>query len=157
MSRNTKFNVKLISRRWYTDLMQASNYTIIESTDSTEFNTNEEMNQLISIHDPDIYRASVHISIIQKQEYVYGFSVAKSRLKFVLENGLVDEFVGLVEEFIKDHTGIDINKQMTIDVIRIKNPKKLKHKGYPKIAKSVQSVQDLNTRSLNERQNSNTK
>ncbi|CAG8732858.1 19778_t:CDS:2, partial [Racocetra fulgida] len=65
----------------------------------------------------------------------------------------IDEFVELIEKFIENNTGVDINKQMTIDVTRIENLKKLKHKGRPKIPKPTPSVQDLNAGQLNEKQN----
>ncbi|CAG8470644.1 6822_t:CDS:1, partial [Dentiscutata erythropus] len=114
---------------------------------------NKQMNQLISIRGSDTYQASIHTSITQKQEYIYSFGVAKSKLKFALANGLVDEFVELIEEFIENNTGVDINKRMTINVTRIKNLKKLKHKECPKILKPIPSIQDLNTEQLNEKQN----
>ncbi|CAG8565017.1 3468_t:CDS:2, partial [Cetraspora pellucida] len=125
------------------------------STDNVEFDENKEMNQLISICGPNTYQASVHTSITQKQEYAYGFGVAKSGLKFALENKLVDEFVKLIERFIGNHTGVDVNNRMTIDVTRIENPKRLKHKGCSKMQKSSENVQDLTARNLNERQNLN--
>ncbi|CAG8715164.1 9187_t:CDS:2 [Cetraspora pellucida] len=55
--------------------MQALNYSVIEGIDNVEFDENEEMNQLISIHEPDMYQASIHTSITQKQKYVYGFGL----------------------------------------------------------------------------------
>ncbi|RIB27241.1 hypothetical protein C2G38_2029558 [Gigaspora rosea] len=157
MSRNAKFDIKLISKRWYTDSMQASDYSMIEGTAIEEIDSNEQMNQLISIRGSNAYQASIHTSITQKQEYAYGFGVAKSGLKFALDNGLVDEFAELIEKFIENHTDVDANNRMTIEVTRIENPKKLKHKGRPKILKSTQIVQDLNAENLNERQNLNTK
>ncbi|CAG8632366.1 18965_t:CDS:1, partial [Racocetra fulgida] len=72
--------------------MQASNFSIILGTTAMEFDTNKEINQVVSIHGPDAYRASIYISIIQKQEYAHSFGIAKSGLKFALENGLVNEF-----------------------------------------------------------------
>ncbi|CAG8826717.1 2368_t:CDS:2, partial [Gigaspora margarita] len=42
--------------------------------------------------------------ITQKQEYAHSFGIAKSGLKVAIENGLVNEFVGLVTRFIKHHT-----------------------------------------------------
>ncbi|CAG8646258.1 14727_t:CDS:2 [Dentiscutata erythropus] len=42
----------------------------------------------------------------------------------------IDKFVELIEEFIENNTGVDINKQMIIDVTRIENLKKLKHKRF---------------------------
>ncbi|CAG8741864.1 3785_t:CDS:2, partial [Cetraspora pellucida] len=115
------------------------NYSVIEGTDNVEFDENEEMNQLISICGPDTYQASIHTSITQKQEYAYGFGVAKSGLKFALENKLVDEFVKLIERFIGNYTGVDVNNQMTIDVTCIENPKRLKHKGRSKMQKSSEN------------------
>ncbi|CAG8842871.1 43909_t:CDS:2, partial [Gigaspora margarita] len=76
---------------------------------------------------------------VEMNQYAHGFGVAKSRLKFALENGLVNEFVGLISRFIENLTGIE-------------NLKKLKHKRHSKIPKStsqgtLQDVkQDLNTR-----------
>ncbi|CAG8688445.1 6898_t:CDS:2, partial [Racocetra fulgida] len=109
--------------------MQAADYSVITDTSVVECDANEETNQIISIRGPDMYKASIYKSIIQKQEYAHGFGVAKSGLKFALENGLVDEFVGLITRFIENHTGIDTNERITVDVTQIKNPKKLKHKG----------------------------
>ncbi|CAG8610910.1 11480_t:CDS:2 [Ambispora gerdemannii] len=60
MSRNAKFDIKLTSKRWYTDPMQASDYSVITGTTTAEFDTNEEMNLVISIHKHDTYRASIH-------------------------------------------------------------------------------------------------
>ncbi|CAG8508493.1 3884_t:CDS:2 [Racocetra persica] len=118
------------------------------SISAVEFDTYEEINQVISIRGPDTYRASIYNNIKQNQEYAYGFGVAKSRLKFALENGLVDEFVGLIIRFIENHTGVDTNKRMTVDITQIENPKKLKHKGRPKLPKPAQqNNQDLKTRS----------
>ncbi|RIB18752.1 hypothetical protein C2G38_2036645 [Gigaspora rosea] len=104
-------------------------------TSAMEFDLNEEINQVISICEPDTYRASIHNNIILKQEYAYGFGVAKSMLKFVLESGLVNEFVELITGFIENYTGIDTNKKMIVKVTQIENPKKLKHKGRLKLPK----------------------
>ncbi|CAG8540844.1 24060_t:CDS:2 [Dentiscutata erythropus] len=147
VSHNAKFDIKLISKHWYTDSMQASNYSVIPDTSYMEYDTNEEINQVISIHEPDIYRASIHNNITQKQDYAYGFGIAKSELKFALENVLVNEFVGLITRFIENHTGVDTNKRMTVDITQIENPKKLKYKGHPKLPKPVQqsNIQNLNT------------
>ncbi|CAG8788046.1 1584_t:CDS:2, partial [Dentiscutata erythropus] len=78
---------------------------------------------------PDIYQASIYTSITQKQKYAYGFGMAKDKLKFALDN------------------------RITINITRIKNLKKLKHKEYSKILKPIPSVQDLNTGQLNKKQN----
>ncbi|CAG8795031.1 27746_t:CDS:2, partial [Racocetra persica] len=122
VSRNAKFDIKLISKRWYTDPMQASDYSVILGISAVEFDTYEEINQVISI--------------------------PKSGLKFALENRLVDEFVGLITRFIENYTGVDTNERMTVDVTQIENPKKLKHKGHPKLPKPAQqNDQDLKTRS----------
>ncbi|CAG8797722.1 15042_t:CDS:2 [Gigaspora margarita] len=64
---------------------------------------------------------------------------AKNGLKFAFDNGLVNKFAELIEKFIENHTNIDVNNQMTIEVTRIENPKKLKHKGCLKISKSMPS------------------
>ncbi|CAG8716239.1 25053_t:CDS:2 [Gigaspora margarita] len=109
---NIHFDVKLISKHWYTDLIQASNYSIIEGA---------------AIKELDLYEQTNY------------FGIAKSGLKFALNNGLVDEFAGLIEKFIENYTNIDANNQMTIEVTRIENSKKLKHKGHPKISKSIPS------------------
>ncbi|CAG8695496.1 12331_t:CDS:2, partial [Gigaspora rosea] len=61
------------------------------NTSAMEFDLNEEINQVISICES-----------------------AKSRLKFALESGLVNEFVELITEFIKNYTGVDTNKRMTV-------------------------------------------
>ncbi|CAG8683676.1 22444_t:CDS:2, partial [Gigaspora rosea] len=47
-------------------------------TSAMEFDSNKEINQVISIHEPNMYRASIHNNIILKQEYVHGFGIAKS-------------------------------------------------------------------------------
>ncbi|CAG8553362.1 21565_t:CDS:2 [Cetraspora pellucida] len=117
ISRNAKFDIKLISKCWYTDLMQASDYSMIEGIVIEKIDSNKQINQLISIHGPNIYQASIHTSIIQKQEYAYDF-----------------------EKFIENHTDIDANNRMTIEVTQIENSKKLKHKGHPKILKSTQII-----------------
>ncbi|CAG8726356.1 25306_t:CDS:2 [Gigaspora margarita] len=155
MSRNAKFDIKLISKHWYTESMQASDYSVITSTAASEFNTYEEMNQdtyeevnhVISIHGSNTYRARIHTSIVQKQEYVHGFGIAKNGLKFALENSLVNEFIGLIVRFI-GHTGVDTTERMMVDVNKIENPKKLKHKGRPKLTGPMQqsAFQDLDTR-----------
>ncbi|CAG8820843.1 35076_t:CDS:2, partial [Gigaspora margarita] len=157
MSHNMKFDVKLISNRWYTDLMQVSDYSIIEGMAIEEINSNEQINQLISICGPNTYQASIHTSITQKQEYAYSFGVAKSELKFALDNRLVDEFAELIEKFIENHTDANVNNQIMIEVTRIENPKKLKYKECPKILKSTPIVQNLNAKNLNKKQNLNTK
>ncbi|CAG8473319.1 8956_t:CDS:2 [Racocetra fulgida] len=144
MSHNAKFDINLISKHWYINPMQASNFSIILGTIAMEFDTNEEINQVIYIHGPDANRASIYASIKQKQEYAHGFGVAKSRLKFALENGLVNKFVGLIARFIENHSGVAINERITVDITQIENPKKLKHKGCPKLVNSTQ--QKLNSR-----------
>ncbi|CAG8821162.1 2732_t:CDS:1, partial [Dentiscutata erythropus] len=75
-------------------------------------------------------------------------------LKFALENGLINEFVELIVKFIENHSGVITNKHVTVNITQIKNPKKLKHKGRPKLFNSIQSIlQDLNTtQNLNSRQ-----
>ncbi|CAG8697807.1 1239_t:CDS:2 [Dentiscutata erythropus] len=97
MSRNAKFDVKLIFKHWYTDPMQASDYSMIEGTAIEELDSNEQINQLISIRGPDAYQAT------------------KSGLKFALDNGLVDEFAGLIEKFTENHTDVDVNNRMIIE------------------------------------------
>ncbi|CAG8792699.1 18267_t:CDS:2, partial [Gigaspora margarita] len=147
ISHNAKFDIKLISKHWYTDPIQAFDYSVILDTSTIEFNTNEERNQVISIREPDTYRASIHNNITQKQEYVHGFGIAKNGLKFALESGLVNKFVELITGFIKNHTGIDTNKRITVKVTQIENPKKLKNKEHLKLPKPAQqSDQDLNTK-----------
>ncbi|CAG8849096.1 17867_t:CDS:2, partial [Gigaspora margarita] len=91
MSCDAKFDIKLISKCWYTDPMQASNYSIITGTAAAEFDTVEFGTK--------------------KQEYAYSFGVAKSGLKFTLENGLVNEFVGLIVKFIDSHSGVATSEQ----------------------------------------------
>ncbi|CAG8611293.1 13367_t:CDS:2 [Dentiscutata erythropus] len=100
------------------NMVNPSDYFMIEGTAVEELDSNEQINQLISIRGPDAYQASIHTSITRKQEYAY-----------------VDEFAGLIEKFIENHTDVDVNNRMMIEVTRIKNPKKLKHKGCPKIPK----------------------
>ncbi|CAG8821564.1 10667_t:CDS:2, partial [Dentiscutata erythropus] len=90
-----EFDIKLISNCWYIDPIQISNCSIITGTDTAdiiEFDTKEEMNQVIAIHKPNIYQASIYACVTQKQEYAHGFGIAKSGLKFALENGLINEF-----------------------------------------------------------------
>ncbi|CAG8842130.1 39240_t:CDS:1, partial [Gigaspora margarita] len=137
MSRNMKFDVKLISKHWYTNPMQVSDYSMIKGTAIEEIDSNKQMNQLISIRGPNAYQASIHTSITQKQEYAYSFGIAKSGLKFVFDNELVDEFAELIKKFIENYTDVDINNQMIIEITSIENPKKLKHKGCSKILKST--------------------
>ncbi|CAG8852730.1 6478_t:CDS:2, partial [Gigaspora margarita] len=79
-------------------------YSVISDTSTVEFNINKEINQVISICGPDMYRASIHYNITQKQEYAHSFGIAKSGLKFALESGLVNEFVELITGFIENHT-----------------------------------------------------
>ncbi|CAG8776163.1 7543_t:CDS:1, partial [Racocetra fulgida] len=78
---------------------------------TVEQDTITEINQVTSIHRPDIIQPSIRTAITQKQEYVHGFGIAKSGLKFAVENELVDEFIGLITRFIENHTGVDTNKQ----------------------------------------------
>ncbi|CAG8621247.1 3411_t:CDS:2 [Dentiscutata erythropus] len=59
-----------------------------------------------------MYEARIYTSIVQKQEYIHGFGIAKSELKFVLENSLVNEFVELIVRFIESYTGVDTTKQI---------------------------------------------
>ncbi|CAG8679524.1 2353_t:CDS:1 [Cetraspora pellucida] len=128
--------------------MQASDYSVIPNTSAVEFNIYKEINQVISICKPNTYKASIHNNIKQNQEYAHSFGVIKSELKFALKNRLVNEFVGLITRFIENHTGIDTNERMTVDVTQIENPKKLKHKEHPKLPKPAQqNDQDLKTRS----------
>ncbi|CAG8533930.1 5561_t:CDS:2, partial [Cetraspora pellucida] len=93
-----------------------SNYSIIAGIAAIEFETNKEMNQVISI--------------------------SKSRLKFALKNRLINEFIRLITRFIKDHSGVATNKCMTVDIFQIENSKKLKHKGHPRLHQNT--LQDLN-------------
>ncbi|CAG8640818.1 22693_t:CDS:2, partial [Gigaspora margarita] len=136
--------------------IQASDYSVITVTTVLEFDTYEkinqdmygEVNQVISIRGFDMFQARIHTSIVQKQEYAHGFGFAKSGLKFVLENGLVNEFIELIVRFIEGHTGVDTTEQMIVDINKIKNPKKLKHKEWPKLMGPMQqsAFQDLDTR-----------
>ncbi|CAG8838199.1 8998_t:CDS:2, partial [Gigaspora margarita] len=57
----------------------------------------------------------------KKQEYAYSFGVAKSILKFALENELVNEFVRLIVKFIDNHSGIATNKLRREDKMEAKN------------------------------------
>ncbi|CAG8754442.1 20494_t:CDS:2, partial [Gigaspora margarita] len=90
MSHNVKFDIKFISKRWYTDPIQASDYSLIEGMAIEKLDSNEQINQLILICGSDTYQASIYTSITQKQEYAYGFSIAKSGLKFAFNNELQD-------------------------------------------------------------------
>ncbi|CAG8709219.1 15212_t:CDS:1, partial [Cetraspora pellucida] len=126
----------------YTDPMQAPNYYIIASIATMKFETNKEMNQVISIYRSDAYQANIHASVIQKQEYAYSFSIAKSRLKFVLENRLINKFIELITRFIEDYSSVVTNEHMTVDIFQIENSKKLKHKGHPRLYQNT--LQDLN-------------
>ncbi|CAG8499715.1 10935_t:CDS:2 [Gigaspora rosea] len=104
-------------------------YIISNGTAASEFDTYEEMNQdtfeelnqVTSIHGSDMYEARIHTSIVQKQKYAHGFGIAKSELKFALENGLVNEFVGLIVRFIESHTGVDTTERMMVDIDKIAN------------------------------------
>ncbi|RIB20483.1 hypothetical protein C2G38_2179177 [Gigaspora rosea] len=127
ISHNAKFDIKFISKCWYTDPIQVSNYSVISGISAVEFDSNKEINQVISIHGPDTYRVSIHNNIMLKQEYAHGFGVAKSKLKFALES-----------RFIENHTGVDTNTRMSVKVTQIENPKKLKHKGHLKLPKPIQ-------------------
>ncbi|CAG8577812.1 hypothetical protein C2G38_2252528 [Gigaspora rosea] len=146
MSSNTKFDIKLIPRRWYSNPMQVYDSSPIRGT-IADHETSIEMNQVISIRGPDVYQPRICKNITQKQEYTHGFGIAKSGLKFAIDNGLVDEFVGLITKFIENHTGVNTSQQVEVDITQIENPKKLKHKGRPKGSNSVQQdiLQDLNT------------
>ncbi|CAG8542881.1 5408_t:CDS:2, partial [Racocetra persica] len=58
----------------------------------------------------------------------------------------IDEFVGLITRFIENHTGVNANQRMLVDITQIDNPKKLTHKGRPKRSSSTQDdniFQDL--------------
>ncbi|CAG8717357.1 3820_t:CDS:2, partial [Dentiscutata erythropus] len=94
-------------------------------------------------------------NIINMQEYAYRFDIAKSGLKFTLENRLINKFEGLIVKFIENYSGVATNKHVIVDITLIENPKKLKHKGCPKLFNSIQSIlQDLNTnQNLNSKQN----
>ncbi|CAG8819144.1 5089_t:CDS:1, partial [Racocetra fulgida] len=59
-----------------------------------------------SIHKHDANQASIHASITEKHEYAHSFKIAKSGLKFTLENRLVNEFIGLIVKFIENHSGV---------------------------------------------------
>ncbi|RIB21916.1 hypothetical protein C2G38_2175336 [Gigaspora rosea] len=119
ISRNAKFDIKLISKHWYTESMQASDYSVIMGTAASEFDTYEEMNQdtyeevnqVISIHGPDTTDS-------------------------------------------EGHTGVDTTEQTIVDINKIENPKKLKHKGHPKLMGPMQQsvFQDLDTRQNKSRQ-----
>ncbi|CAG8645073.1 6462_t:CDS:2, partial [Racocetra fulgida] len=97
-------------------------------TTAAEFDTSEEMNQVTSIRGHNAYQASIHTSITEKQEYAHGFGIAKSGLKFALENGLVNEFVGLIVKFIENHSGVATSEHIT----------KLKHKRRSRLLDSAQ-------------------
>ncbi|CAG8674184.1 7100_t:CDS:2, partial [Racocetra persica] len=109
MSSNAKFDIKLVFKCWYTDPMQTSNSLLIIGT-IREQSMITETNQVMSIREADIFQSSIHANITQKQEYVHSFGVAKSRLKFAIENSLVDEFIELITRFIENHTGINANQ-----------------------------------------------
>ncbi|CAG8847724.1 39926_t:CDS:2, partial [Gigaspora margarita] len=73
---------------------------MITNTAATEFNTAEfdtskKMNQVISIHEYNIYQASIYTNITEKQKYAHSLGVAK-----------INEFVGLIIKFIDSHSGI---------------------------------------------------
>ncbi|CAG8771481.1 8897_t:CDS:2, partial [Dentiscutata erythropus] len=125
------------------------------SSDATELDMNEEINQVVSIRGSNTYQATIHASITEKQEYAHGFGIAKSGLKFAMENGLVNEFVGLIVKFIENNSEVNTNKRMTVDINQIENPKKSKHKGHPKLQNSTQQdiPKDINPKQdLNKRQ-----
>ncbi|CAG8799882.1 13739_t:CDS:2, partial [Dentiscutata erythropus] len=76
----------------YVILLKNNTYLCTDAANIMEFDTNEEMNQVIAIRGPNTYQASIHACVTQKQEYTHGFGIAKSGLKFALENGLINEF-----------------------------------------------------------------
>ncbi|CAG8780890.1 41382_t:CDS:2, partial [Gigaspora margarita] len=125
--RNAKFDIKLIPSCWYSNPIQVYNSSPIRGT-IADHETSIEINQVIFIRGPDIYQPRICKNITQKQEYTHGFGIAKSGLKFAIDNGLVDEFVGLITRFIENHTGINTSQRMEVDITQIENSKKLKHK-----------------------------
>ncbi|CAG8785822.1 17315_t:CDS:2, partial [Gigaspora margarita] len=64
---NAKFDIKLIPRHWYSNSMQVYNSSPIRGT-IVDHETSVEMNQVISIHGPDVYQPRICKNIIQKQE-----------------------------------------------------------------------------------------
>ncbi|CAG8812512.1 24035_t:CDS:2, partial [Racocetra persica] len=60
---------------------------------------------------PDILESSICTNIAQRQQYIYGFGITKSELKFAVENGLVDEFIELITRFIENHTDLAIGNK----------------------------------------------
>ncbi|CAG8651686.1 14865_t:CDS:2 [Gigaspora margarita] len=91
--KNDAADIDEIEKYLTSESVFAQNTQISQST-IADHETSIEMNQVISIRGPD-------------QEYTHGFGIAKSRLKFAIDNGLVDEFVGLITRFIKNHTGVN--------------------------------------------------
>ncbi|CAG8823324.1 34757_t:CDS:1 [Gigaspora margarita] len=95
--------------------MQVLDYSVIIDTAVSESDIyeemnqdiNEEVNQVIFIHGSDMYQARIHTSIMKKHEYVHGFGIAKSKLKFVLENDLVNEIIELIVRFIESYTSVN--------------------------------------------------
>ncbi|CAG8782222.1 8837_t:CDS:2, partial [Dentiscutata erythropus] len=68
----------------------------------------------------------------ETQEYAYGFGIAKSGLKFAIDNGLVDEFVRLISRFIENRTGVRSNfaqqdSLQNLNIEQEKNSRPKKH------------------------------
>ncbi|RIB11402.1 hypothetical protein C2G38_2203515 [Gigaspora rosea] len=145
----------IMNMHWYTDQMQVSGYSVITSSDAIEFDMNKEMNQVVSIRGSNMYQASIYASVTEKQKYAHGFGIAKSGLKFAMENRLVNKFVGLIVKFIENYSEVNTNEQMTVNINQIENLKKAKHKRCPRLQNSEQQsiFEDINAKQdLNKRQ-----
>ncbi|CAG8651951.1 23485_t:CDS:2 [Gigaspora rosea] len=148
-------SIAAIFSHWYTDQMQVSGYSVITSSDAIEFDMNKEMNQVVSIRGSNMYQASIYASVTEKQKYAHGFGIAKSGLKFAMENRLVNKFVGLIVKFIENYSEVNTNEQMTVNINQIENLKKAKHKRCPRLQNSEQQsiFEDINAKQdLNKRQ-----
>ncbi|CAG8714013.1 2500_t:CDS:2 [Dentiscutata erythropus] len=82
----------IISNGFFYSKQVLDSLSIIGTT--VEHDIVTEMNQVISIRRPDVYQPSIYT---------------------------IDEFVGLISGFIKNHTGININQQMQVDISQIEN------------------------------------
>ncbi|CAG8477825.1 9185_t:CDS:2 [Scutellospora calospora] len=101
--------------------MQALNYSVIPSTSAEkfdisakEFDTYEEINQVISIRRPDMYRASIHKNIKQNQEYAHSFDLeTRSKSRQITKTNTENKYVK--ENLSQNQANNDTNNKNCID------------------------------------------
>ena len=157
-SKFAKFNIGLISKRWYLEDIQDRSVgfnfqdeTIGIVTQFQQSNGNElvmatDLHVLNELRGPETFTFEVKQRVQRNVKYAYGFGKMKKALNLSLDLGCENELIGMINSFIdcKKDGIVNINEEM-----RIADPFVQKRRGRPpskRIKSSSERTSHINTK-----------